>query len=137
MKAVRARLTTKFGKMEDTSTTRDSAAIRSRKSHIIHVKKATAVGRKFESQYAMTENKTDIKTRNMLAINNLCREVITLTEIGHPDEEIRDNECSRTIKAICMLFNKGGPVFQETGDVCHGHERHECRSKKLFDFDLV
>jgi hypothetical protein len=61
-KAVRARLTTKFGKMEDTSTTRDSAATRSRNSHMIHVKKATAVGRKFDSQYAMTENKTDIKT---------------------------------------------------------------------------
>jgi hypothetical protein len=61
-KAVKARLMTKFGKMEDTSTTRDSAAMRSRNSHITHVKKATAVGRKFDSQYAMTENKTDIKT---------------------------------------------------------------------------
>jgi hypothetical protein len=67
-KAVRARLTTKFGKMEDTNTTRDSAATRSRNSHIIHVKNATAVGRKFDSQYAMTENKTDIKTTDPLAI---------------------------------------------------------------------
>jgi hypothetical protein len=66
-KAVRARLTTKFGKMDDTNTTRDSAAIKSRNSHIIHVKKATAVGRKFESQYAMTENRTDIKTMKTLA----------------------------------------------------------------------
>jgi hypothetical protein len=61
-KAVRARLTTKFGKIEDTNTTRDSAARRSRNSHIIQVKKAVAVGRKFDSQYAMVENNIDIKT---------------------------------------------------------------------------
>lgn len=54
--------------MEDTKTTRDSAAIRSRNSHIIQVKKATAVGRKFDSQYAMHENRTDIKTTGLLVI---------------------------------------------------------------------
>ena len=49
-KAVSARETTKLGKMEDIRTTRDSAATRSRKSHIIQVKNAWAVGWKFESQ---------------------------------------------------------------------------------------
>jgi hypothetical protein len=49
-KAVKARLMTKFGKREDIRTTRDSAARRSRKSHMTHVKNATAVGWKFESQ---------------------------------------------------------------------------------------
>ena len=42
--AVNANEMTKFGKIEDTSTTRDSAATRSRKSHIIQVKNAMAVG---------------------------------------------------------------------------------------------
>jgi hypothetical protein len=49
-KAVRARLMTKLGKMDDTRTTRDSAATRSRKSHMIQVKNASAVGWKFPSQ---------------------------------------------------------------------------------------
>jgi hypothetical protein len=48
--AVRARLTTKLGKIDDTSTTSDSAATRSRKSHIIHVENAGIVGWKLASQ---------------------------------------------------------------------------------------
>ena len=46
--AVRARATTKLGNREETSTTKDSAARRSRKSHITQVKKAVAPGRKLE-----------------------------------------------------------------------------------------
>jgi hypothetical protein len=42
--AVKAKAITKFGKMDDIKTTSDSAARRSRKSHIIQVKKAEAVG---------------------------------------------------------------------------------------------
>ena len=49
-KAVRARATTKVGKREEMRTTRDSAARRSRNSHMIQVRKAGAVGRKLESQ---------------------------------------------------------------------------------------
>ena len=49
-KATMARERTKLGRREVTSTTRDSAARRSRKSHITQMKKAGAVGRKFESQ---------------------------------------------------------------------------------------
>lgn len=49
-KAVRASAMTKFGKREEMRTTRDSAARRSRKSHIIQEKKAVAVGRMLESQ---------------------------------------------------------------------------------------
>lgn len=44
-KAVKARAMTKFGKIEDMSTTRDSPASRSKNSHITQVKKADAVGR--------------------------------------------------------------------------------------------
>ena len=49
-KAIRASATTKFGKIDEIKTTSDSAATRSRKSHIIHVKNAAAVGTMFESQ---------------------------------------------------------------------------------------
>jgi hypothetical protein len=48
--AVNARARTKLGKIEDTRTTSDSAAIRSMKSHIMYVKKPVALGRKFASQ---------------------------------------------------------------------------------------
>jgi hypothetical protein len=48
--AVNASDITKLGKMEDTNTTRDSAATRSRNSHMIQVKNAMAVGLKLESQ---------------------------------------------------------------------------------------
>ena len=61
-KAVRARDTTKFGNMEDISTTRDSAASRSRNSHITQVKKAIPSGRKFDSQYAITEKSSEMRT---------------------------------------------------------------------------
>jgi hypothetical protein len=67
-KAVKAKLTTKLGKMDDTSTTRDSAATRSRKSHIIQVKKVIAAGRKLDSQYAMEEKSTVMKTGKQLAL---------------------------------------------------------------------
>jgi len=53
---------TKFGKIALTNTTRDSAARRSRKSHITQVKKATAVGWKFDSQYDIIENRIAIRT---------------------------------------------------------------------------
>lgn len=66
-KAVTARLMTKIGKTDEMKTTRDSAAIRSRKSHITQVKKAVAVGRKFESQYAMQENTSEIRTRSSIS----------------------------------------------------------------------
>jgi hypothetical protein len=42
--AVRARAITKFGNKADIRTTSDSAASKSRNNHIIHVKKAVAVG---------------------------------------------------------------------------------------------
>ena len=47
-KAVRARATTKLGKSEVMSTTRDSAARRSRKSHITQVKNAVVPCRKLD-----------------------------------------------------------------------------------------
>lgn len=60
--ATRAREMTKFGNMEETRTTSDSAATRSRKSHITQMKNAEAVGRKLESQYATTEKRMEIMT---------------------------------------------------------------------------
>lgn len=48
--AVAARETTKMGARDVMRTTRDSAAMRSRKSHITQVKKPVAVGWKFPSQ---------------------------------------------------------------------------------------
>ena len=48
--AVMASAMTKTGNIEDTNTTRDSAATKSRKSHMIQVKKADAVGWKLQNQ---------------------------------------------------------------------------------------
>ncbi|KAG7143908.1 hypothetical protein HYQ46_007361, partial [Verticillium longisporum] len=56
-KAVMARDTTKIGKMLETRTTRDSAARRSRKSHMTKVMKAEPSERIPTSQYATTENR--------------------------------------------------------------------------------
>jgi len=61
-KAVTTRDMTKFGNREDTSTTSDSAAIRSRNSHITQVKKAIPSGRRFNSQYDIMEKSSDIRT---------------------------------------------------------------------------
>jgi hypothetical protein len=54
-KAMRASEMTNDGKIDVRSTTRLSAASRSRKTQRIQVKKACAVGWKLESQYEMAE----------------------------------------------------------------------------------
>jgi hypothetical protein len=54
-KAITASDITNDGKIDVTSTTRLSAASRSRKTHRTQVKKACAVGWKLESQYEMAE----------------------------------------------------------------------------------
>lgn len=61
-KAVRARLITKLGKTEETNTTRDSAARRSKKSHMIHVKNAEPVGWKLDVKYTIQEKRIAMKT---------------------------------------------------------------------------
>jgi hypothetical protein len=61
-KATRARLITNDGKILVKSTTRDSAASRSRNNQKTDVKKAVAVGWKLMSQYEITENTTEIRT---------------------------------------------------------------------------
>jgi hypothetical protein len=48
--ATRAREMTKLGNSEVMNTTKPSAASKSRKSHMTHVKKALAVGLKLDSQ---------------------------------------------------------------------------------------
>jgi len=78
-KAVKARLITKTGKTEETKTTRDSAAIRSRKSHMIQVKNAEAVGWKLESQYAITEKINAIMTRSNVTLISVIYEEKALT----------------------------------------------------------
>ena len=60
--ATSARAMTKLGKMAVTSTTRDSAATRSRNIHMTHVKKAWAVGWKLESQYETMEKRIEMRT---------------------------------------------------------------------------
>lgn len=67
-KAVRAREMTKLGKSDDMRTTRDSPANRSRKSHMTQVKKALAPGRKFESQYAIIEKRSEMRTARILSM---------------------------------------------------------------------
>lgn len=62
-KAVRASATTKFGNIEETRTTKDSAASRSKNSHITQMKKALPSGRKFDSQYAIKEKNSEMRTR--------------------------------------------------------------------------
>lgn len=81
-KAVTARATTKIGKSEDTSTTRDSAATRSRKSHMIQVKNPVAVGRKLQSQYVMTENRTEMRTDGTQTSGPLRNQKYTRPEEG-------------------------------------------------------
>lgn len=61
-KATSAKEITKFGNMDVTRTTRDSAATRSRNIHITQVKNASAVGWKLDSQYETMEKRMDIKT---------------------------------------------------------------------------
>jgi hypothetical protein len=48
--------------MEDIRTTKDSAASRSRNIHITQVKKAIPAARKFDSQYAITEKASEMRT---------------------------------------------------------------------------
>jgi hypothetical protein len=61
-KAMMAKARTKLGNAAETITTRLSAATRSRKSHITHVKNASAVGCKLDSQYAIMEKESEIRT---------------------------------------------------------------------------
>ena len=60
--ATSAREMTKLGKMAVMKTTRDSAATRSRKIHITHVKNASPLGRKLESQYETAEKRKENRT---------------------------------------------------------------------------
>ena len=60
--AVNAREMTKFGKIDDISTTRDSPARRSRNSHITQVKKALPPGRRLIRKYVIIENKREMRT---------------------------------------------------------------------------
>jgi predicted kinase len=66
-KATRARDITKLGNMAVTKTTSDSAATRSRKIHITQVKKASAVGVKFDNQYETIENRSEIRTAMLIS----------------------------------------------------------------------
>lgn len=61
-KATSASEMTKDGKTDATSTTRLSAASRSRNTHSTQVKKACAVGWKLDSQYEMAEKTSEKMT---------------------------------------------------------------------------
>ncbi len=60
--AVRASEMTKLGKSEDISTTKDSPARRSRKSHMTQVKNAEPPGRRLIKKYVMMEKSSEIRT---------------------------------------------------------------------------
>ncbi len=53
---------TKLGKREDISTTGDSPARKSRKSHMTQVKNAEPPGRRLIKKYVMMERSREIKT---------------------------------------------------------------------------
>jgi len=63
--AVRASATTKIGKTDEIRTTRASAATRSRYSNATKLKKASAPGRRFMSQYVTIANKSEMKTMSV------------------------------------------------------------------------
>jgi hypothetical protein len=65
-KAVRASATTEMGNSDDISTTRDSAARRSRYKIPIYLKKGIGLSedRRLMSQYVTAPNNEDIKTAN-------------------------------------------------------------------------
>ncbi len=53
---------TELGKREDISTTRDSPARRSRKSHMTQVKNAEPPGRRLIKRYVMIEKSREMRT---------------------------------------------------------------------------
>lgn len=99
-KAVKARATTKLGINDDTSTTSDSAAMRSRNSHMIQTKNALAVGSKLINQYEMTENSTDIRTARSRSEEVSTHHTLVLTKKWQTHQEIRKQKRSRTAKPI-------------------------------------
>jgi hypothetical protein len=60
--AVTARAMTKTGKREETRTTSDSAATRSRKSQSVYVKNPSRLAWKLQSQNVMEENTSVMRT---------------------------------------------------------------------------
>ena len=83
-KATKANEMTKLGTREVIKTTRDSAANKSRNIHMTQVKKAVAVGWKFDSQYEMTE-----KTIEIGVISGAKRVQTTTAEDGKESEKPR------------------------------------------------
>lgn len=75
---------TKFGKMAVTKTTRDSAATRSRKIHITQVKKASPLGRKFESQYETMEKRRENRTVGVSCASSARWDTCQVQRNGRP-----------------------------------------------------
>lgn len=85
--ATSAREITKFGNIDVTRTTKDSAATRSRKIHITQVKNASAVGWKLDNQYETMEKRVDIKTGHVR--EQACgRKLRVHTQVGKPNEKV-------------------------------------------------
>ena len=61
-KAVNASEITKFGKIDDISTTKDSPASKSKNSHMTHVKKALPPGRRLIRKYVTIEKRREMRT---------------------------------------------------------------------------
>ncbi len=54
-----------------------------------------------------------------------------LTKVGDADNEVRDDECGWTVKAVVTFFHVRGSVLKKGGDIRNCHERHECSTEEL------
>jgi hypothetical protein len=132
-KAISASEMTNDGKMDVRSTTRLSAASRSRKTQRTQVKKAWAVGWKLESQYEMAE-KTRAKTTDerFRVSGNVPREGESRrhTQVRDADEEVGDDQSSRVVETVALLLDIQQVVLEIRRTVRDRHERHEGRAVK-------
>jgi len=54
-----------------------------------------------------------------------------LTEVWDADNEVRDDECRWTVKAVVTLFHVRGSILEKGGDIRNCHEGHECSTEEL------
>jgi hypothetical protein len=74
------------------------------------VKKASPVGRKFESQYDTIENRIEMRTAGSVSYARLGNCVLHTKE-WEADEEVRDHEGGWAVEAIGSLFGEVCAVF--------------------------
>ncbi len=125
---------TKLGKSDVKNTTKPSAARRSRNIHKTHVKKAVAVGWKFDSQYEITEKRRAIRTvgvSKLASVQSIACGQEHRTEIWYADQKIGDDELCCSVQPIVVFFDILLPVLEESRDISDRHEGHEGRAVEL------